>query len=120
MATPTLVQHKYLSSTQENGNTFKITLPNPSLGGSATQGDSSNNLLVLSFTADAGAAISSITDDKSNTWTAGPTANSTFANTKLYYAAGAAQGTTVITIVFTATQGQFHAEVTEYYNVATT
>ena len=71
---------------------FKITVP-PTLPG---------NLMKLTVSHPNSATISSITDDQSNTWTAGATTtdSSHAETTEVRYVCGAAAGTSVITVAF--------------------
>ncbi|MBZ5513216.1 MAG: hypothetical protein LAN70_18875 [Acidobacteriia bacterium] len=63
-----------------------------------------DNLLILAVTRPSGKTLSTPTDDKSNTWVAGPSAtNSTDAATsEIWYKCGAAAGTSVLTLHFSS------------------
>jgi hypothetical protein len=114
MATPGLVRNVYWASAREalGVNTFVLTMDD----------SLASNCLILNFSAVTGAAVSSITDNQGNTWTLVTSRDSGVGGitTFLYYAAGAAAGTNKITIVFTAGQTDFHAELSEFYNIKTT
>lgn len=112
-STPTLVQHVSTSTNQnENGNTFIINLPNPAL---------LNNCVIMSVTYRTSSSRTvTITDNLgTNTWIAGPTTNNGTLTTSLYYVLGVKAGTQTVTVKFDASLTNFHAVLSEFYNVAT-
>ncbi len=112
--TPNLVFSKSLSATHEAGNNFKIQY-----GGSMGTGTLANNLLTLRMTYPHGATISSLSDNKSSTYTLGATADSGQWVTAIYYIAGAPAGITQITVTFSSSVGDWHGALQEYSGVAT-
>jgi hypothetical protein len=96
-------------------NTLTIQLPNPARAG---------NCLILGVQFNSAGSVESVTDDKGNSWVAGPTTtNSTFSKRmNLYYALNAIADTQTIRIQFSglsSTPGFPQAVVSEFYNVAT-
>jgi hypothetical protein len=114
--TSKLVYSKSLSTTSETGNNFKIQY-----GGSMGTGTLANNLLTLRMTYPHGSTVSSISDNKSSTYTLGVSADSGTSGwvTALYYIPGAAAGITQITVAFSASVADWHAAIQEYSGVAT-
>jgi hypothetical protein len=114
--TPRLVYSKSFSTTLESGNDFKIQY-----GGSMGTGTLANNLLTLRMTYPHGSTISSISDNKSSTYTLGASADSGTSGwvTALYYVPGAVAGITHITVTFSASIADWHASLQEYSGVAT-
>jgi len=114
--TPKLVHSKSLSTTGEPGNNLKIQY-----GGSMGTGTLASNLLTLRMTYPHGSTISSISDNKSSTYTLGISADSTGSGweTVLYYVSGAAAGITQITVNFSQNVADWHGAVEEYSGVAT-
>jgi hypothetical protein len=114
--TPKLVHSKNLSAAGENGNNFKINY-----GGSMGTGSLAGNLLTLRMTYPHGATLSSITDNKSSTYTLGATADSGSGGwvTVIYYVAGAAAGITQINANFSPSISDWHAALQEFSGVAT-
>lgn len=115
---PTLVQHEALASNEqtEAGNKFIINLPNPVLA---------NNLVVIAMTyASSSGRTVSITDDHGgNTWVAGPSVTDLVwkkLTTSIFYSSGTAAGTRTITVTFDHPLINFQANISEFYNVATT
>ena len=95
--------------------TLAINLPNPAGGG---------NALILGVQFKSSGSIASVSDNKGNTWVAGPTVvNTTYAQQmSLYYCLNAIAGTQNIKITFNglqSTSGFPQAVVSEFYNVAT-
>jgi hypothetical protein len=79
------------------------------------------NLLVLVLTSGAADTISSIADDKGNTWNLAVSVAASTRKTYIYYAMNAAAGATTVTVTYTA--GQFpdtHYFIREYSGIATT
>jgi hypothetical protein len=115
--TPKLVYSKNLSATGESANNFKIVY-----GGSMGTGTLTGNLLTLRMTYPHGSTISSITDNKSNTYTLGASADSGSGGwvTALYYLAGVSTGTTQINVNFSASVTDWHASLQEFSGVAST
>jgi hypothetical protein len=118
MAVPTLVQsvHTGLDTTGGFGThfpTFKIELPNDSLP---------NNLLVVAFQYFSGISVTSVTDNKGNTWVNFSSTLDSTSSTRydIYYVAGALAGTRRVTIAWGAQGGFLSANLSEWYNVATT
>ncbi|PYN89534.1 MAG: hypothetical protein DMD87_05345, partial [Candidatus Rokuibacteriota bacterium] len=112
--TPTLVQHVQGAKTGAAASASKIdvSLPNPTGAG---------NCLIVSVMANASSALS-VSDDKSNTYTAGPsiTDPATGQTGVLFYALNVAAGTVKITISFAAGGGTSATViVSEFFNVAT-
>jgi hypothetical protein len=114
-ALPTLVQHVATGMDRYPINTLTIQLPNPVRAG---------NCLILGVQFNSAGSVSSVTDDKGNSWIAGPTTtNTTFSKRmNLYYALNVVAGTQTVKVHFTGlsnTPGFPHAVVSEFYNVAT-
>ena len=113
-ATPTLVQH--VSTGRENtGGTnpsLKVTLPNPTLAG---------NALILGVEGNSSLAIATPTDDKGNTWIAGPSISTGGQTVASFYALNVAAGTQVITTAYTGTSSpsRISAVLSEFNNVQT-
>jgi len=99
------------------GQYFYYHLPKPTLGGSSTQGDSTNNLLVCGLSHDTTSVTAAITDNQSNAWSAGPTTNDGGRVATLYYVAGVKQGTQDITVTLSAAQYDVHFRCSEFYNM---
>jgi hypothetical protein len=114
--TPKLVHSKSLSTTGEPGNNLKIQY-----GGSMGTGTLGSNLLTLRMTYPHGSTISSISDNKSSTYTLGVSADSAASGWEsvLYYVPGAAAGITQITVNFSQSVADWHGAVEEYSGVAT-
>jgi len=112
--TPRLVYSKSLSTTSETGNGFKIQY-----GGSMGTGTLASNLLTLRMTYPHGSTVSSISDNKSSTYTLGASVDSGTNGwvTALYYVPGATAGITQITITFSASVADWHASLQEYSGV---
>lgn len=111
--TPKLVYSKSLSATSESGNNFKIVY-----GGSMGTGTLAGNLLTLRMTYPHGSTLSSITDNKSSTYTLGASADSGGWVTGLYYLAGAPGGISQINVNFSASISDWHASLQEFSGVA--
>ena len=112
--TPTLVQHVATGMDRWPVTNLRIPLPNPT---------GSGNALILGIQFHSSGSISSVTDDKSNRWVAGPTvANSSASQSmSLYYALNVKGGTQNITVTFSglgSTNGYPQAVISEFYNVA--
>ena len=112
--TPKLVHSKSLSTTGETGNGFKIQY-----GGAMGTGTLASNLLTLRMTYPHGSTVSSISDNKSSTYTLGTSADSGAWVTALYYVPGAAAGITQISVNFSQSVADWHGAVQEYSGVAT-
>jgi hypothetical protein len=96
-------------------NTLTIQLPNPVRAG---------NCLILGVQFNSAGSVASVTDDKGNSWRAGPTAtNASYSKRmNLYYVINAISGTQTIRVNFSglsSTPGFPQAVVSEFYNVAT-
>lgn len=120
---PTIVQDETWGTNNgtENGNGFVYNLPNPTLGNSSTEGNSSNNLLVVGFSWSGAATVTSLADDQSNTYTSGASCGDTGTpkrNVAIYYALGAKKSTQIFTLTFSTTVADVHFRATELYNVA--
>jgi len=117
---PTLVQDATWGTNDgtETGNGFKYHLPNASLGGSSTQGNTSNNLVVCGISWEGAAVTATISDNNANTWTAGPTCNDGARNVAIRYAMGAKPGTQDITLTLSSAAYNVHLRCSEFYNVA--
>jgi hypothetical protein len=92
-----------------------IQLPNPVRAG---------NCLILGVQFNSAGSVASVTDDKGNSWRAGPTAtNASYSKRmNLYYVINAISGTQTIRVNFSglsSTPGFPQAVVSEFYNVAT-
>jgi hypothetical protein len=114
-AVPTLVQHVATGMDRYPINALTIQLPNPVRAG---------NCLIFGVQFNSAGSVASVTDDKGNTWRAGPTAtNGSFSKRmNLYYVLNAIAGTQTIRVNFSglsSTPGFPHAVVSEFYNVAT-
>ncbi len=112
--TPTLVQHVATGMDRYPVTNLKIPLPNPAGAG---------NALILGIQFQSSGSVSSVADDKGNTWVAGPTVTNSNASQRmsLYYALNAIGGTQNITVTFSglgSTNGFPQAVVSEFYNVA--
>jgi len=114
--TPKLVYSNSLSTARETGNGFRIQY-----GGSMGTGTLASNLLTLRITYPHGSTVSSISDNKSSTYSLGVSADSGAGGwvTALYYVPGAAAGITQITITFSQSVSDWHGAVQEYSGVAT-
>lgn len=115
--TPTLVQHVTGNNTGQRSSmsALVINLPNPTLAG---------NILILSLqhSYTLTMAVTDVTDNKGNTWYLGPRAtDSTYAAVTILYAPNVAAGTLQITVSknFGSGGGGVSADVSEFYNVAT-
>jgi hypothetical protein len=113
--TPILIQHVATGMDRLPVTTLAITLPNPAGAG---------NALILGVQFNNAVAVSSIVDNKGNTWIAGPTAlnSNTSQVMSLYYALGAKSGTQQIVVHFTGSSSSNEypqGVVSEFYNVAT-
>src|SRR2546428_480672 len=112
---PALVQNlsTYTNRDGEAGNDFIVNLPTPTLA---------NNCLILALTnAYSPTRTILVSDDKSNTWTAGPHVDFVANNetTTIFFALGVPGGTQKITIHFDASIYDVHATVSEWTNIAT-
>ena len=112
--TPTLVQHVATGMDRYPVTNFKIPLPNPAGAG---------NALILGIQFHSSGSISSVADDRGNTWVAGPTVTNSNASQRmsLYYALNVIGGTQKITVTFSglgSTNAYPQAVVSEFYNVA--
>jgi hypothetical protein len=116
---PTLVQDVAWGVGGQTATTFKFHLPNSTLGGSSTQGDRSNNLLICGVSWDGTGTTATITDNNSNSWTNGPSSNDGTRMIALKYALGAKAGTQDLTLTLSAAQYNVHMRCSEFYNVAT-
>src|SRR6202142_551974 len=114
--TPALVHSRSLAAPGESGNGFHITY-----GGSMGTGTLAGNLLTLRMTYAHGLTVSSITDNKSNTYTLAASRDSGTGGwiTAIYYVAGVQAGVNQITITYSGTTADWHASVMEYSGVAT-
>ena len=114
--TPNLVYSDSLAAPGESGNGFKIQY-----GGAMGTGSLAGNLITLRITAPHGATISSIADNKSDSYTLGISVDSGVGGwvTALYYVAGAPAGITQITVNYSASVADWHGAVMEYSGVAT-
>jgi hypothetical protein len=116
---PTLVQHvSYGGAAGQTYTTMKFHLPNPTLGGSQSQGDTTNNLLICGVSWDT-AATATFSDNKSNSWVDGPTSSDGTRKIALKYVLGVAAGTQDLTLTLSAAEYNIHFECSEFYNVAT-
>jgi IPT/TIG domain len=111
--TPTLVQ--YANDSMQNNaavHFWSKKLPNPAQAG---------NLLVMACTWGSSTATASVTDDKSNTWTAGPVAQYGAGNQSLqiFYASNVAASTQVITMTLNSSAAFVQCTPHEYFNVST-
>lgn len=129
MATPTLVQavatgmssftHGYVfnygSPNNDDCNTWNMSLPNNTLA--------SNLLVVVILSTEPTAGAWGVTDNKSNTWTAGPTYTDTTNGNLIsaFYCAGSTAGVNLLTFTLTSsgTAQGVCALFSEWYNVAT-
>jgi hypothetical protein len=114
-AVPTLVQHVATGMDRYPINTLTIQLPNPVRAG---------NCLILGVQFNSAGSVASVTDDKGNTWVAGPTATNVSFSKRMnsYYALNAIAGTQTIRVRFnglSTTPAFPQAVVSEFYNVAT-
>lgn len=121
---PTLVQDVLWgtnSTKAVNGWVYK--LPNPTLGGSNTQGDSSNNTLIMTISWSGTTTISTLTDDGpggGNTWAVGPSCSdggSPRRNIQIRYVSGIKQGTQTFTLAFSGNTSDVISRFSEYGNV---
>jgi hypothetical protein len=111
--TPTLVQFTAGSNTNNNTTgSYLISLPNPSLTG---------NLLACGFTRTRGTVTTTVSDDQSQTWTAGPTDDDTVNGqlTAIYYFPNTVANVRQVTIHFSVNTTFIAAACWEFYNVAT-
>jgi hypothetical protein len=91
------------------GNPFYIDLPNQTLSG---------NALLLSVTSPySSSRVTTITDDKSNTWSLLKTVNNGTIMSSVYAALNASSGTQKITVRFDTQLFNCKFDVTEFYNV---
>ncbi len=113
--TPTLVQH--ISSGRDNTTgytnpTFRFFLPNPTLPG---------NCLILRFEHDSALTTSSITTDKGDTFSAGPSLSNGGHALESYYVA-ASTGSQIISVVTAGSLGsdidEVSGDVSEFYNTS--
>lgn len=112
--TPRLVHSRSLSTTGQTGNNFKIVY-----GGSMGTGTLAGNLLTLRMTYPHGSTLSSITDNKSSTYTLGVSVDNGSWVTVLYYAAGASAGITQINVNFSSSIADWHAALQEFSGIQT-
>jgi len=116
--TPTLVQHYYSGSNSPprglNAPNYTFRLPNETLAG---------NCLVMFIDYPHGSLVSSIADDRGNTWpaTAAAAADGGVGSpvTAVYVLPNAQSGTREITVNFDTAVAGVHAVFLEYYNVDT-
>jgi hypothetical protein len=111
LAAPGLVQYASSGMERNNSGTYTIHLPQPAQAG---------NLLVICLAADASATWNTPSDDKSGTWTAGPTL-STNQTVTMFYSMNAKGGASLLTAPCAGgncTQAG-HMQVAEFNNVAT-
>ncbi len=111
-ASPTLVQTVSTASTQLNTlSSLKIQLPNATLPG---------NCLIVAFQTDTTSGLSvAVTDERSDTFTAGPTQGGN-QNLRLYYALNISAGSTSVTLTFSGgTPGFVAGVVSEFSHIAT-
>src|SRR5262245_21212224 len=116
--TPTLVQHYYSGTNATprglNASNYTFRLPNKTLAG---------NALVMFLDYPHGSLVSSITDDRGNSWsaTAAVLADGGVGSpvSAVYVLANAAAGTREIKVTFNSSVSGIHAAFLEYYNVAT-
>jgi hypothetical protein len=111
---PTLVQHVATGMDRYPVTNLRIPLPNPTGSGDA---------LILGIQFCSSGSISSLADDKGNTWVAGPTVTNSNASQRmsLYYALNVKGGTQNITLTFSglgSTNGYPQAVISEFYNIA--
>src|SRR5271154_4490001 len=112
--TPTLVQHVATGMDRYPVTNLRIPLPNPA---------GSGNAIILGIQFHNSGSVSSVADDKSNTWVAGPTVTNGNSSQRmsLYYALNVKGGTQSITVTFSglgSTNGYPQAVASEFYNVA--
>src|SRR6266446_6700712 len=116
MATPTLVQHSAFCGSDGNLFTaFKCLMPNAVLSGNLVI------VAILTRIAGGGGINPTIADDKSNTYTAGPTIT-TSTNKKLhtFFLWNVTNGPRIWTISYTGTgESMDGCAISEYYNVQT-
>lgn len=96
-----------------SGNSFKLPFPNAT---------GSGNCLVLGFTCDAGATISSVSDNINGTWgaaTASASGGAGNLDSYVYVFPNSGSGQVTITIAFGAAVRTFGSCMTEFYGVAT-
>lgn len=108
-----LIQAVSTLAQDEAGNAFQCLFPNTTLA---------NNCLVIAFAHTHGVSVSSVTDNNSVAWTAGPTAVgdgvSTQKDARLYYTLGAA-ATTKVTVTFSGNVQNFDFVLAEFKGVKT-
>lgn len=112
---PALVQHVCSAIDRFDCGQLHIQFPNLVLPG---------NLLVLTIQYANAESISTITDDKGNTWNAGPTCTNVASGRilALFYVENAIANTNAVTVQFTtnnATDIRPQATMSEFYNIAT-
>lgn len=113
MATPTLVQSiatgRSNSGSPPTNPSLKATLPQPCQAG---------NTLILSVECDPSYTIGTLTDDKGNTWVAGPS-QATAEFSQIFYVLSAIAGTQAITVPFTGSIGPsgIGGMLCEWYNI---
>jgi uncharacterized repeat protein (TIGR01451 family) len=118
-STPTLVQHVAGGMDNNYATTLTITLPNAAGAG---------NALLLGVRFNGLGSVTSVADDRGNTWLAGPTvtnsSSSITTRMDLYYALNVAAATQTINITFAGLGGPTgnnaypQAVISEFYNVA--
>jgi hypothetical protein len=120
--TPTLVQHvscpnagamgSGVGGPQSSTPTYKCPLPEPTQAGNA--------LVLGMFSDNTNAPTWTVSDDKSNAWTLGPSSIDSSGNiVRIYYALNVAAGTHMISVsASTQTRGYLAISASEYYNVA--
>jgi hypothetical protein len=114
--TPKLVYSDSLASPGEPGNGFRIQY-----GGAMGNGSLAGNLVTLRITAPHGSTISSIADNKSDSYTLGVSEDSGSGGwvTALYYLPNAPAGITQITVTYSASVADWHGAIEEYSGIAT-
>ena len=118
---PTLVQHVGGGMDAQFVTTLTLRLPS---------GAGAGNCLILGVRFNGGGSVSSVADDKGNTWQAGPSVlNNNFnvsTRASVYYVTNVAAGTQTVTVTFASlggpngSNGFPQAVISEFYNVAGT
>ena len=109
--TPTLVQHVASGMDRYAINTLVTDLPNLTLQG---------NCLIAGVQYTSVGSITSITDDKSNTWTLAQTVTNATTGTKIsvFYALNVAADTKTVTVNFSGGPNRPQAVISEFTNIA--
>src|SRR6266850_719438 len=111
---PTRVQHVSCPSGQANTFTaYTCPLPNNVLSAN------SGNMVIVAVNNAAAGTPSSVTDDKSNTYTLGPFGADANQQNFIYFAAGVTNGPHIITVNYSSAIGFVSAVVSEYSGIAT-